>query len=195
MILAAIFGSPRKNGNTDLMGESFLEGALSASPGLQVERIHVRDLNISGCLGCGHCDRKGFCIQKDDMETVLPILDSAERIVMTGPIYFYGFPGQMKLLIDRSQAPFMRRELRKKEGGQAQANLHERRGFLLSAGATRGKRLFDCAILTARYFFDALEVEWGGDLCFREMDAKGDIRRNSSALEQCRKAGAAFIAE
>jgi len=193
MLLVAIFGSPRKNGNTDIMLETFLEGASSAS-GVRVERLYARDLRISGCLGCGHCDREGVCIQKDDMEKAVSVLDSADRVAMAAPIYFYGLPGQLKLMVDRSQAPFMRRELAKKAGVTSHEGAErDRKGFLLSAGATRGKRLFECAILTARYFFDALEIEWAGDLCFREVDARGDIRLHPTALDECRKAGMRFV--
>ncbi|MFZ2447209.1 MAG: flavodoxin family protein [Syntrophobacteraceae bacterium] len=195
MLVVAIYGSPRKHGNTDLMADAFLEGASSA-PNLRVERIYVRDLSISGCLGCGHCDNKGVCIQRDDMDSVIPLLDSADRVVMASPIYFYGLPGQLKLLVDRSQAPFMRRELKKKEGEHSPPVLAAvRKGFLLSAGATRGKRLFECAVLTAKYFFDALDIASTGELCFREIDEKGSLLRHPTAIEQCRRAGREFVAE
>lgn len=197
MLLVAIYGSPRKNGNTDLMADAFIEGASSAADN-RTERIYVRDLDISGCLGCGHCDRSGRCVQKDDMEKVYALLDSADRVVMASPIYFYGLPGQLKLLVDRSQASYMRQELKRKESGfatpsEGQSSLSRRKGFLLSAGATRGKRLFECAILTARYFFDALNIAWEGELCFREIEQKGAIAHHPTALDECRKAGRDFM--
>ena len=88
MILLAIFGSSRKEGNTDLMLDSFLEGASSAGADLKIERIYARDLAISGCLSCGYCDKHGTCVQKDEMQRVYPLFDSAERIVIASPIYF-----------------------------------------------------------------------------------------------------------
>jgi len=192
MLLVAVFGSPRKYGNTDIMLNAFLEGASSVE-GVRVERLYVRDLRISGCLGCGHCDREGVCIQKDDMDSVISVLNASDRVVMAAPIYFYGLPGQLKLMVDRSQAPFMRREIAKKSGAAADASEHGRKGFLLSAGATRGKRLFECAVLTARYFFDAMGFKSAGELCFREIDLRGDIRRHPTALDECRRAGREFV--
>jgi multimeric flavodoxin WrbA len=190
MKLVAIYGSPRKNGNTDLMMESFLSGAAeSGNP--QVEKIHIRELRISGCLGCGGCDEQGVCVQRDDMDRVYPLLDGADRVVVASPIYFYGLTGQLKLLIDRCQAPFMGNLKKKASGGQAGSGA-VRKGFLLSAGATRGKRLFECAILTAKYFFDAVGISNSGELCFREIDEKGDIKGHPSALEDCRAAGRDF---
>jgi hypothetical protein len=171
------------------MLDAFLEGA--TGEGAVIERIYARDLNVQGCLGCGHCDRAGSCIQKDAMVDIYPLLDSSDRIVVASPVYFFGFPGQLKLLIDRSQAPFMKRQIQKSEGAAAQPD-PTRKGFLLSAGATRGKRLFDCVVLSVKYFFDAVGVAYAGDLCFREVDERGAIRLHPTALDECRKAGREF---
>lgn len=190
MLLLAIYGSPRIGGNTDLMTNSFVEGVVSEAK-IDLERIYIRDLKISGCIACGYCDKHGVCSQKDDMQKVYPLLEKADRIVIASPIYFYGISGQAKLLVDRSQALFMRKLKNKSEGRTASAGV-ARKGFFLCAGATRGKRLFDCPILTARYFFDAVDVEYAGELCIREIDEKGAVLSHPSALEDCRRQGAAF---
>jgi multimeric flavodoxin WrbA len=189
MLVLGIYGSPRKGGNTDLMLDAFLEGATAASA--EVERLYVRDMNISGCISCGHCDQTGVCIQEDDMVKAYPLFEEAQRIVVASPVYFYGVTGQLKLMVDRSQASYMKKELdAKKDPKTGDA---ERKGFLLSAGATRGKRLFECPILTIKYFFDALDVEYAGDLCFREVEEKGAVHRSPSFLKECRQAGMEFV--
>ncbi len=193
MLLLAIFGSPRKNGNTDLMMNSFLEGALSDAS-VEVQKIYVRELAISGCQSCGYCDEHGVCVQQDDMQKVYPFFDTAERIVIASPIYFYGLSGQAKLLVDRSQATFMRK-YKSKTQAHAPGIPDKRKGFFLCAGATRGKRLFDCPSLTVRYFFDAIDVEYTGEVCFREIEQKGAILSHPTALEECRQAGRAFVAD
>lgn len=191
MLVLGIYGSPRKKGNTDLMLDAFLEGA--AAGGAEVERVYVRDLVIQGCLACGYCDDKGVCVQKDAMTEVYPLMDRAERIVVASPVYFYGVTGQLKLLIDRSQASFMKWQLAGKEKKGYAAEGPARKGFLLSAGATKGKRLFECTVLTVRYFFDALNMEYAGDLCFKEIEDKAAITGHPTALEECRKAGREFV--
>ncbi|MCU0574463.1 MAG: flavodoxin family protein [Syntrophobacteraceae bacterium] len=190
MMVLGIYGSPRKGGNTDLMLDAFLEGASETVK--DIERIYVRDLDIHGCLACGHCDKKGRCIQKDDMNRVYSLMDQATHIVVASPVYFYGVTGQLKLLIDRSQACFMRWELEKKQGrnpGEGTSGS----GYLLAAGATRGKRLFECTVLSVRYFFDALNYNYVGDLCLRELDEKGAILLQPLALDDCRRAGREFV--
>jgi multimeric flavodoxin WrbA len=193
MLLLAIYGSPRRNGNTDLMMDSFLDGASSVAD-FELQKIYIRDLSISGCQSCGYCDEHGVCVQQDDMHKVYPFFDTAERIVIASPIYFYGLSGQAKLLVDRSQATFMRK-YKRKANGHASGPPAGRKGFFLCAGATRGKRLFDGTILTVKYFFDAIGVEYAGEECFRGIDEKGAIRRHPMALDECRKAGIAFVAD
>ena len=195
MRILGLYGSPRPAGNTDLMMDAFLEGAASA--GGAVDRVYVRDLNVEGCLGCGHCDAGGVCFQKDDMQSLYPVLESVPRLVVASPIYFYGVTGQLKLLIDRSQASFMKQELarRDEQSSSADAGGSTRNAFLLAAGATRGKRLFECAALTMRYFFDALGMSYAGELLFREVDEKGAIRDVPGALQDCFEAGRDFMRE
>jgi multimeric flavodoxin WrbA len=189
MMVVAIYGSPRKAGNTDLMLDAFLEGA--ETTGSEIKRLFVRDLEIRGCLGCGYCDQAGVCVQGDNMQQVYPWLEAAQRIVVASPVYFYGVTGQLKLLVDRAQAPYMKRELARKEG-KGETGMPPRQGFLLLAGATRGKRLFECSILTIKYFFDALGVDYAGELSFKEIEERGAILQHSQALAECRRAGRDF---
>lgn len=191
MLLLAIYGSPRKAGNTDTMMNAFLTGAAAA--GADLQRIYVRDLEINPCIGCGHCDKTGKCIQNDAMVDVYPQLDEADAIAVASPIYFYGVTAQLKMLIDRSQASFMKGQLARKLD-QSRSREPNRRGFLLSAAATKGKRLFECAILTVKYFFDALEVAYVGELCVTGVDERKAICDHPVTLEGCRRAGAEFVA-
>jgi len=189
MLVLGIYGSPRPRGNTDLLLDAFLEGASSSHP--EVRRLYVRNMRIHGCIECGKCDETGVCVQQDDMAAVYPLLEAASRIVIASPIFFYGVTAQLKLLIDRSQALYMKREIARRQGGDASPD-PARRGFLLSAGATGGKRMFECAILTAKYFFDALGMTYAGELCYPRIEHKGDIRQHPTALDDCVRTGKSF---
>ena len=52
-------GSPRKNGNSDLLCDEFMKGAIEA--GHQVEKIRVADKNIGYCRACYGCKDTGVC--------------------------------------------------------------------------------------------------------------------------------------
>ncbi len=192
MRILGIYGSPRPGGNTDKMLDAFLEGAREA--GAAVDTVYARKLTMQGCIGCGGCDETGECVVQDDMQKVYPLLEEADGIVLASPVYFYNVTGQVKLLIDRSQALFMKKLLKGKAGSEPALKDPSavKRGFLLSAAATRGKRLFDCARLTFTYFMDALGGEMVGELCFRDLEGKKDVEKDPAWLAQCRAEGARF---
>ena len=102
MKVLGIYGSPRKGGNTDQLLDKTLEVAQGA--GADTSEIYARRLKISGCLECGGCDKTGECVVNDDMQTVYPLLEKSNVIILAAPIFFYGVPAQAKALIDRSQA-------------------------------------------------------------------------------------------
>lgn len=94
-------GSPRKNGNSDLLCDQFRQGAFDA--GHRVEKIRLAEKEINYCAGCGACvDHQGKCVQQDDMAEMLDKMLAADVIVMATPVYFYTMNGQMKTLIDRT---------------------------------------------------------------------------------------------
>ncbi|SFM97038.1 flavodoxin family protein [Thermodesulforhabdus norvegica] len=191
MEILAIYGSPRPNGNSDIMLDHFLKGA--EKEGAMVEKIYVRKLKIHGCIGCGHCDEKGYCFRKDDMEMLYRPLATYPRIVVSSPNYFYGLPGQLKCLIDRTQALFMAQRLpADKDLPYRPLPLEGRKGFFLGVGATKGARLFDCCRLTIKYFFDAINVEYSGDICQRGVDDRGAIRNFPEVLQRCEELGRSF---
>jgi protein-tyrosine-phosphatase len=120
---------------------------------------------------------------------IYPLLRRAERIVMATPIFFYGVPAQLKALIDRCQVLWARRYRLKLHDPAA----HQRRGFLLALGATKGKNLFEGVSLTARYFFDAIDAEFDGSLTYRQMEEPGDMAAHPTVLQDVRQEAARLI--
>jgi multimeric flavodoxin WrbA len=135
MKVLGIYGSPRKKGNTDQLLDRVLEGAQSA--GAETLKVYARDLEMSGCIGCGGCDKTGQCVVKDDMQSIYPLFDEARVIILASPVYFYGVTAQVKAIIDRSQANWSKRMLQK--SAEEKKSFDRGRGYLISVGATRGK--------------------------------------------------------
>lgn len=104
-------GSPRKNGNSDLLCDEFAKGAKEA--GHDVEKIRVAEKKVSYCRGCYVCKESGKCIIKDDMADILQKMIDAEVIVLASPVYFYSIDAQLKTVIDRTVARWL--EVRDKE--------------------------------------------------------------------------------
>ena len=103
MKIAILNGSP-KVGNTAAMVDAFAEGAKEA--GHEVEILHVGKMKINGCLACEYCHGKGegTCVQKDDMEKVMPAYKEADMIVYASPIYYFDMTAQISAAIQRVYA-------------------------------------------------------------------------------------------
>ncbi|MBQ7740115.1 MAG: flavodoxin family protein [Eubacterium sp.] len=100
MKIAIFNGSPRKE-NTSAMVQAFIEGAKEA--GHEVEELQVGKMKIAGCLGCEYCHTKGegACIQKDDLEKIMPAYKQADMIVFASPIYYFTMTAQTEAAIQR----------------------------------------------------------------------------------------------
>ncbi len=103
MKIAVLNGSP-KVGNTAAMVNAFAEGAKEA--GHEVEILHVGKMKINGCLACEYCHGKGEgkCIQKDDMEKVMPAYLEADMVVYASPIYYFDVTAQLSAAMQRVYA-------------------------------------------------------------------------------------------
>ena len=74
---------------------------------------------------------------------------------------------------------------KKKVPDKAEKKKFSRRDFLTVGGA-KGKRNFEGILLTVRYFFDALNIDFTDHLLFKEIDQKGEIKNHPTALEDAR---------
>ena len=189
MNLLGIYGSPRKAGNSDQLLDRALEGARSA--GAETRSVYARDLKMCGCLECGGCDKSGQCVVRDDMQSVYPLLEGAEVIILATPVFFYTVPAQAKALIDRSQASWNKRMLEKSPALRKQYD--GGKGYLIAVAASRGEKLFDCVQLTARYFFDALDMSYEGGLFFRRLEKSYDVQKRPELLEEAFRLGARAV--
>ena len=98
--IVVITGSPRKNGNSFAMTETFIKAA--EAKGHIVTRFDAAMKNVGGCRACETCFSTGkACTFDDDFNTIAPAILEADAIVFTMPVYWYSIPAQIKGVIDR----------------------------------------------------------------------------------------------
>ena len=98
--IVVITGSPRKNGNSFAMTESFIKAA--EEKGHTVTRFDAAMMNVGGCHACETCYSTGkACTFDDDFNTIAPAILDADAVVFTMPVYWYSIPAQIKGIIDK----------------------------------------------------------------------------------------------
>jgi multimeric flavodoxin WrbA len=177
MKVLGIMGSPRRQSNTEILLDAALAGAKQR--GAEVEKVVVSELEVSPCQEIYACRKDGHCAIKDDMQWLYQKLLEADHVVFASPIFFYGVTSQAKAIVDRCQALWVRRYML----GIGKEDARVRRGVFISVGATQGERLFEGAVLTIRYFFDAIGVKYAGDLLIKGIEGKAQIRQHPAALQ------------
>ena len=105
MKVTAIFGSPRKNGNSAAIAETFLREM--EKDGGKIDRYHLNTMKFKGCQGCGACKGESeVCIVKDNLTAVLDGIMKADVVLLATPIYFHEISSQAKAFIDRTYSYF-----------------------------------------------------------------------------------------
>ncbi|MBU1156056.1 MAG: flavodoxin family protein, partial [Proteobacteria bacterium] len=183
--IVAIYGSPRRGGNSALLTDQAVEGAREA--GAIVEKVALRDLNISPCLEIYGCKKDGRCVIKDDFQGLYDQCLAADAMILSSPIFFYTVSAHTKIMMDRFQSLWVKKYwIDKVKFGQWTP---KRKGLFISVGATHGQKLFEGVLLTVRYFMDVLDMELSQSLLYRGLDLKGDVAAHPEYLQEAREAG------
>jgi len=189
MKVLGILGSPRREGNTEILLDEALRGA--SDHGGLCEKIVLRDLKITPCLEIYKCAEDGVCAIQDEMQGLFPKIIQAERLLLASPIFFYSVPALAKAMIDRCQSLWVKKYILK----LPVSPIADRKGVFISVAATRGKKLFDGVRLTVQYFFDAIDVAYSDELFVRGADEKGEVRDQPEALKAAYDLGQRLVTD
>jgi NAD(P)H-dependent FMN reductase len=187
--IAAIYGSPRRKGNTSILLNHAVSGAREA--GAEVTEIVLRDLKMSPCLEIYGCKKDGHCVIKDDFQGVESLLQRIDGLMLASPIFFYTVSAHTKIFMDRCNSQWVKKYwIDKKPFGQG---AYPRKGLFISVGSTKGKRLFEGATLSVKYFMDALDMELWDSLVFRGIETEGQVLDHPGHLAAAQGAGRSLV--
>ena len=99
MKVLLINGSPKEKGNTAFALEQMAE--VFAEQGIETEMIHVGNLLIRGCQGCGACYKIGHCVIDDIVNETAVKLAEADGMVVGSPVYYASPNGTLLSFLDR----------------------------------------------------------------------------------------------
>jgi len=187
--ILAIYGSPRRKGNTSLLLKNAVKGAIET--GAEVEEMILRDLKMSPCLEIYGCKETGRCVIQDDFQQVYDKLVSCQGLMLASPIFFYTVSAHTKILMDRCQSLWVKKYWLEKN--TIESPKFTRKGLFISVGATKGKRLFEGTLLSIRYFFEILDMELWRSLLYRSLDLERDILGHPEYLLEAHRSGKELV--
>ena len=175
MNILVVTGSPRKNGNTEIMASAFANSAREAGHEVTIKELST--LKVEPCLACTYCfTHDGVCIQNDDMNSILTDLSQADMLVLASPVYWFDVSAQTKCFIDRMYA-------------FAKKGFHIKSiSMLLNSGADG---VYDAAKAQLNSICSYLKWENKGVITISGMAEKGSMLK-SEKLEQVREFAASL---
>lgn len=178
MKVIGISGSPRKDGNTEILLRHSLKPFYEN--GWALTEFFLSSKTINPCIGCETCNVTERCvIENDDMDFLLNEFENCDALIIGSPAYYRNVTAQLKALFDRSFVFKNKKLLAGKLGGAIAVGRGEGGGqslvlsiihnYLLSSGAL----CVPCEIngLSAR------------------ADKPGDILKQENKLRQARGLG------
>lgn len=189
MKVTAFLGSPRKDGNTEILLTAALDGI--REQGHDVRLFNLNLMNFRPCQNCGGCDDTGICVFRDDMDGIYEAIREADRVILASPIFFFGLSAQAKAMIDRCQSFWCEKYLLKKPMPPGR---YGRKGLLLLVGGMKKEEGCKCSEVTAKAFFRTISVPEHISLCFLGVDAKGSVTGHPTALKDASEAGRKLVA-
>lgn len=175
--IVVISTSLRVGSNSDILADAFIKGAKDA--GNEVEKILLKDKTISFCKGCLACQsmKTGHCVMKDDADSIINQMATADVIAFATPIYFYEMSGQMKTLLDRTNPLFP-------------ISYSFRDIYLLATAAETDKSAMDGAITGLQGWIDCFDkAELSGVLHATGIDDANAILNNEELIQSAYELG------
>ena len=103
MKVFCVLGGPNTDGNSaQVLG--WIESELKEK-GHEIDHVNIVDVEVNGCKACFACKAnidEPACIQTDDGNQLFNRMIAADGLVFAAPLFCWGFPSQIKALLDRS---------------------------------------------------------------------------------------------
>lgn len=192
MRVCGIVGSPKKNGNVDILVSQVLKGA--SLRGAKTGKLYLNDMHIRPCQSCGVDPGPKHCLFDDDMNQVYAALETCNAIVLGSPVYFDTVSAQTKLMIDRTNClmplvthsdgttGFERRMKRRKKGV-----------FVAAAGT---EQQFETVLATVKGFFNWANIALKETILYAHDDNElGAVSKDKTRMKQAFDVGVELAGE
>jgi multimeric flavodoxin WrbA len=181
MKVCGMIGSPKKNGNVDLLVSQVLDGA--QRQGAEIDRVYLNDLSIKPCQSCGLDPCPKYCLFGDDMKVIYEALESCDAVVLGSPVHFDTVSAQTKLVIDRCNClmPY----LKESDGTFGfERRLKKRKKGVFVAVAGVGQE-FDTITSTVKGFFNWVNTETVATILYPHEDEElGGVKNNKTMMNR-----------
>lgn len=183
MHVLGIAGSPRVNGNTDVLLDELLTGVRSS--GGTIDKVYLFEKDIRQCTSCYACMADGgACPTADDMAEIGRRMIEADALILATPVYWNCVSGYMKVFMDRCLA-FMNRKFESKLAGKMG-------GLVVTCGDTDAK-MTNLTREVLEFFFRMNSITVVSSLVAHGLNEPGAALKDADLMARAFQAGRKFI--
>ncbi|RZW22694.1 MAG: flavodoxin family protein [Desulfobulbaceae bacterium] len=183
-----VSGSPRKNGNSDVILKSILAGV----SGRNTDSTHfnLTDMQFQGCIGCERCRKDKICTGLvDGMSIVYETIISSKGLVLVSPTHNYNITSWMKAFIDRLYC-FYNFDDDRPRSWSSQLAGQGRKAVVAAICEQKNKKDMGFTIEAMRLPLEALGYEIIGELSIFKIFEKAKVKHDDQALKKAEELGA-----
>lgn len=180
-------GSPRKNGNSDILLETILSGA--SSENICTESMNLRSIAFQGCIGCEKCRKDKICTGLiDGMSLLYKEIVSSKGMVLVSPTHNYNITSWMKAFIDRLYCLYNFENDRPRSWSSQLAG-QNRKAVIAAVCEQENKKDMGFTIEAMKQPLEALGYDVVGELAVYKIFDKAKVKKDSESLKNAYELG------
>lgn len=177
-----IGGSPRKNGNSDVLLRQVLKGVNQEN--IECCSLQLRDIQFQGCIGCEKCRKDKICTGLvDGMSVIYNRIITSKGLVLVSPTHNYNITSWMKAFIDRLYCFYTFENIRPRAWSSQLAG-QDRKAVLVAVCEQEDKRDMGFTLEAMRIPIEALGYQVIGEQAIFSVFDKGTVKEDTESLEK-----------
>ena len=177
-----VAGSPRKNGNSDVLLRQVLKGV--SQENIECGSIQLRDIQFQGCIGCEKCRKDKICTGLiDGMSLLYSQIITSKGLVLVSPTHNYNITSWMKAFIDRLYC-FYNFENTRPRAWSSQLADQDRKAVLIAVCEQENKKDMGFTLEAMRVPIEALGYRIIGEQAIFKIFERGKVKEDAESLEK-----------
>lgn len=175
-------GSPRKNGNSDVLLRHVLEGV--SQKNIECGSIQLRDIQFQGCIGCEKCRKDKICTGLiDGMTLTYSQIITSKGLVLVSPTHNYNITSWMKAFIDRLYCFYNFQNTRPRAWSSQLAG-QDRKAVIVAVCEQENKKDMGFTLEAMRTPIEALGYQVIGEQAIFRVFDRGKVKEDTESLER-----------
>lgn len=185
--ILGVSGSPRQNGNSDILLKSIISGA--SRENVPSTALYLRNIQFQGCLGCEKCRKDKICTGLiDGMSLIYKDITASKGMILVSPSHNYNMTSWMKAFIDRLYC-FYNFDNDRPRSWTSRFSYQNRKAVIAAVCEQKNKADMGFTLEAMKKPIQALGYEIVGELSVFGIFEKGRVKEDLEAMEKAEDLG------